>query len=270
MNNEDLRKINLFTKAYIKKQLDEFNIAKGKPVTIHSSLKAIGETEGGGEGLLSVLIDYFAKDGGIFSVPTHTWTSDVYDRRKAESCTGVLSKLAAAHSDAIRTLHPTHSLAVFGNDAADFASKDNNTDTPVNPGGCYGELLKRDGYILLVGVGHEKNTFIHCVEEMLNVPKRLTDYKVEKTIIHKDGREEKRHIKWFYEEEIPDVSVYFKKFEPAFRYHSCITDGFIGNAKAQLISTVKIKEIIELIYKNSEGRELLSDNTPLPENLYKI
>ncbi len=259
----------MFTKAYIKKQLEEFNIARGKPVTIHTSLKAIGETEGGGEGLLSVLIDYFTKDGGIFSVPTHTWTSDVYDRREAESCTGVLSKLAAAHPDAIRTLHPTHSLAVFGDNAENFAARDNKTDTPVNPDGCYGELFKKDGYVLLIGVGLNKNTFIHCVEEMLNVPKRLTDYKVERTIIHKDGREEKRLLNWFYEEEIPDVSVYFGKFEPAFRYHNCIIDGYIGNARAQLLSARKMKETIELIYKNSKGRELLSNHTPLDEILYK-
>ena len=259
----------MFTKDHIKKQLENFSIAKGKPVTVHSSLKAIGETEGRGEGLLSVLIDYFTEDGGIFTVPTHTWTSNIYDRRKAESCTGTLSKLAAAHPEGIRTLHPTHSLAVFGEGAEIFAGKDNKTDSPVNPEGCYGELLKRDGYVLLIGVGQEKNTFIHCVEEMMNVPNRLTESKVERTIIHKDGREEKRHLKWF-DNIIPDVSVYFGKFEPAFRYHNCIIDGYIGNAKAQLISTVKIKETIELIYKNNSGKELLNNNTSLPENLYKI
>ncbi len=261
----------MFTKAYIKKQLEEFNIEKGNPITVHTSLKAIGETEGGGEGLLSVLIEHFTADGGIFTVPTHTWTSDVYDRRKAESCTGVLSQLAAAHPDAVRTLHPTHSLAVFGNkqDTEIFASKDNKTDTPVNPDGCYGELFKRDGYVLLIGVGHDKNTFIHCVEEMLNIPNRLTKDKVERTIIHKDGRVEKRYLHWFYEDEIPDVSVYFGKFEPAFRYHNCITDGYIGNAKAQLLSARKIQETVELIYKNSNGKELLSNHIPLVESLYK-
>ena len=34
------------------------------------------------------------------------------------------------------------------------------------------------GKILLVGVGHERNTYIHSVEEVLNVPNRLSDMPV--------------------------------------------------------------------------------------------
>ncbi len=33
--------------------------------------------------------------------------------------------------------------------------------------------MERGGKILLLGVGHERNTFIHCVEEHLDVPDRL-------------------------------------------------------------------------------------------------
>ena len=64
------------------------------------------------------------------------------------------------------------------------------------------------------------------------------------------------------------MSVNFGKFEPAFRYHGCITDGFIGNAKVQLCTATKMKEVMELIYKRSAGRELLADNQPLDKNLY--
>ena len=59
----------MFTKDDILKQLGKFSIAKGKIVTVHTSLKAVGEVEGGAEALLSALIEYFTADGGLLSNP---------------------------------------------------------------------------------------------------------------------------------------------------------------------------------------------------------
>ncbi len=261
----------MLSKADILKSLEKFNIAKGKPVLVHTSLKAIGEIAGGAETLLSALIEFFAQNGGLLCVPTHTWDSEVLDLRRNDSCIGVLPRIAAGHKDAVRTLHPTHSMAVFGETKRVFAfcKGENQVDTPTSPDGCYGKIYKEGGYILLIGVGHEKNTFLHCVEEMLCVPKRLTKEKVERTIIHRDGSAEKRHLHWFYTDEIPDVSENFGKFEAAFRHHGCILDGTIGNAKVQLCSAKKMKEVLELINKRSGDKELLSDHMPLDEKLYK-
>ena len=40
----------------ILKQLEAFRTAQGKPVLVHTSLRAIGEIEGGADTLLSALI----------------------------------------------------------------------------------------------------------------------------------------------------------------------------------------------------------------------
>ena len=260
----------MLSKNDIKEQLQMLNLEKGKIVTVHTSLKAVGEIDGGGETLLSALIECFTSDGGLLCVPTHTWNSDVYDLRKAQSCIGVLPRLAAAHPDAIRTLHPTHSMAVFGERerAEAFVKNEQFADSPANPKGCYGKIYENDGYVLLIGVGQEKNTYLHCVEEMLDVSDRLTDYKVEKTIIHKDGTEEKRQLYWF-DEKIRDVSVYFPKFEKPFRLFGCIADARLGNAAVQVCTAQKMKEVIELIYKNNNFGELLDNNLPIDEKLYK-
>ena len=260
----------LLTKEKLYEQLKKFSHIKGKIVTLHTSLKAIGEIDGGGETLLSALIDFFTQDGGLLCIPTHTWDSDVYDRRVAHSCIGVLPQLAAAHPQATRTLHPTHSMAVFGerSKVEEFVKEEATADTPANPKGCYGKLLRDDGYVLLVGVGQEKNTFIHCVEEMLSVPDRLTDYKVEKIILHKDGREEKRYLYWF-DDKIPDVSVYFPKFETPFRQYGCIEDGYLGNAKVQVCSSRKMYQAIKEIYEKNNFGELLDNDLPIDEKLYK-
>ena len=252
------------------KQLEQFGEARGRIVTVHTSLKAVGEIEGGGETLLDALIEYFTQDDGILCIPTHTWNRDIYDLREAESCLGVLPRLAAAHPDALRTLHPTHSMAVFGEveKVRDFVKNEKIADTPANPKGCYGKIYEQDGYVLLIGVGQDKNTYLHCVEEMLDVPDRLTDYKVERTIIHKDGTEDKRYLYWF-DDKLPDVSEKFPKFEAPFRHFGCIKDGMLGNASVQLCNARKMKEVIELIYANNNGGELLGDDLPVDEKLYK-
>jgi len=261
----------MFTAESITEQLKNFNVPKGKIVTVHTSLKKVGEIEGGAETLLSALINCFATDGGLLSVPTHTWNSDIYDMNKAESCIGALPRVAAGHPDGIRTLHPTHSMKVFGEKkrVEEFTEDEAFADSPTPPGGCYGKIYREGGYVLLIGVGHDKNTYIHCVEEMLSVKNRLTDDKVEKRIILKDGSIQKRFLHWFDTRQIRDVSKFFGKFEPAFRHHECIVDGFVGNAPSQMCDAVKMKNVIELIYKNSGGKELLSDDTKLDESLYK-
>ncbi|MBE7033325.1 MAG: AAC(3) family N-acetyltransferase [Ruminococcaceae bacterium] len=262
----------MFSITELKEQLKKFCKQDGKVVIVHSSLRAIGAVEGGGEALLSLLIEYFTKNDGLLCIPSHTWISMKLDLRNYDSCLGILSSIAASHPLGTRSLHPTHSMVVFGekNRVEKFIENERFADTPTNPSGCYGNIIAEDGYVLLLGVDHTKNTLIHCIEEMLNVPGRLTTDQIETTIISKSGEEVKRKLFWFDESEIPDVSLHFGKFEPAFRYYDCICDGVLGNAPSQFCSAKKMKEVIELIYKNANGQELLADNLPLEPELYKI
>jgi aminoglycoside 3-N-acetyltransferase len=169
----------------------------------------------------------------------------------------------------VRTDNPTHSAVVFGNkEITDKLIKDESTAiTPTSPNGVYGKLFDFDGYILLVGVGQEKNTYIHAVEEILCIPDRLSELPMKMKVKYKNGEIIERDFHYMTER-IGDVSLYFPKYEPAFRKHGAISDGFIGNAKAQLCSARKIKEVVELIRKNSGGIELLADDTPINEKWY--
>lgn len=249
-------------------QISIFKVPDKTPVIVHSSLKSIGCIDGGAETLLSVLRKHFCKNGGLLCIPTHTWDSLVLDLTSPKSNIGALPTVAACHPDGIRSLHPTHSITVFGEGADKFVENEIFSDTPTNPDSCYGSIYNQNGYVLLIGVDQRKNTLIHCFEEMMSVKGRLTEDKIETTIIHKDGREEKRMLYWFDESKIPDVSVFFDKFEPAFRHYGCIIDGKLGNADVQLCNARKMKEVMDIIYKRANGKELLSDNTPLDEVLY--
>ncbi len=260
----------MITKQELINSFNSYN-TRGKPVTVHTSLKAIGEIEGGAMTLLDALIECFTRDGGLLVVPTHTWDTRVLDLRKSESCIGVLPCIAADRADGIRSLHPSHSVTVFGEriKAMEFVKNDAIVDTPTSPSGSYGKLYEQEGYILLIGVGQEKNTFIHCVEEMLSYSRYLPE-KVSSVIIHKNGQAEERMLYWFDGSKIPDVSDNFFKFEKAIDYYGGIQYDTLGNAKTQLCSAKITKEVIEKIYKNARGKELLADTSPLDEKLYII
>ena len=124
------------------------------------------------------------------------------------------------------------------------------------------------GYILLVGVGHNRNTYIHCVEEILGADNRVSAECREVAIKLKSGEIVKRSIKTHFTDYITAISKRFPKYEMAFRYHGAITDGFIGNAPTQSCDARIIKETIEKIRNNSGGIDPLYDDDEIPPKWY--
>lgn len=257
----------MFTKTDIIAQLDTFRVAVGHPVHVHSSLKAVGEVEGRGETVLSCLIDFFTQEGGMISFPAHTWNRNVLELHKKETCMGMLSKLALQRKDGVRSSNPTHSMVIFGEGAKEYAKWDENASSSTSPVGCYGKLYDTDGYILLIGVGQEKNTYIHAAEEQLGIPQRCTKEFYNTVLIDPQGSVIHKPMHLVFEE-FGDISHYFGKLEQAFRYHDGIVDGKIGDAKVQLCSARKIKYVLEMIHKNSNGQDFLLDNCALPVEWY--
>ncbi len=267
----------MLSKQDIIASLNKIGAPRDKVVIVHTSLRKIGNIEGGAEALLDALIEYFTADGGLLCIPAHTWgyqddkSVPTLDLCNPRSSIGTLPDIASRDSRGIRTLHPSHSMMVFGNKdkVLDFVSGEEKVETTASPDGCYGKIYKMGGYVLLLGVGQDKNTFLHCVEEMLGVNNRI-DYKkpISLTIKHLDGHIEERKLYQLYSEGILDVSMQFPNYEPAFRKHGCIVDGMMGNAKAQLCDVVKMKDVMSLIYERSNGEELLKDLTPINEEFY--
>lgn len=264
----------MYTREQLFKQLEAMNAPKRSVVLMHTSLRAVGEFEGRGEGLLDALIEYFTSKGGLFCVPTHTWANlsereakPTLDMRSAETCIGTFPNIAAAHPKAHRSIHPTHSMVVFGDSerAEEFISGEEKIDTSTSPLGCYGKIYDRGGYILLVGVAHANNTYLHSVEEMLDIPGRLSKEAVNCRVVLPDGTVTERKL----HHHIGHISENFPKYEPAFRHHGCIVDGFVGGAKTQLCDARKMKEVCELIYERSGRRDVIALDEVIDEKYWK-
>lgn len=178
-------KIGNYNKQQLKDQLKSMGLKGDETILIHSSMKSIGEVDGGADTVLDAWMEYF-KDG-LLLLPTHTWKTvnadnPVYNPQTTPSCVGLLTNMFMKRDGVIRSLHPTHSMAGYGKNAAEYLAGEEYNNTPCTPGGCYDRLKDAGGKVLLVGVGHERNTYIHSVEEVLNVPNRLSDMPMELVI----------------------------------------------------------------------------------------
>ena len=264
----------MFTKNDIWNQLEAMGAVPGGIVHMHTALRLVGEVEGGAVGLLDALIDYFTRDGGLFCLPTHTGDNFgkpiMLDMTSSDSCLGTFPIIATEDGRGLRTMNPSHSIVIFGDRerAMDYASNETKIDSPTSPNGCYGKLYDLDGSILLVGVGQEKNTYIHAVEEMFNTPNRMTKELYTFKVKSADGKISEQMMHWFDESAYGDVSLRFSKFEIPFRYHKIIKDGFVGNAPAQLCSARDIYRVLEKIYKNPDGKDPLANENSVPPKWY--
>lgn len=266
----------MYTKKDIFDQLEKMSAPRDGVVIMHSSLRSVGDVEGGGEGLLDAMIEYFTAEGGIFCVPTHTWgfigraDKITLDLTAAETNLGCFSRIAAADPRAVRTENPSHSMAVFGDGdrVLEFVRGEENVVDPTGADSCYGKLCRENGYVLLVGVTHNRNTYLHSVESMLGVPDRLTaDFK-KMTVKRKSGEIIEREMLCHHCSYTIDLSLRYPLFETAFRYHHAITDGYIGNAPTQLCNAEQMKKVVEMIWERSGHEDVLKDEFPINQGLY--
>ena len=68
----------------------------------------------------------------------------------------------------------------------------------------------------LLGVTHARNTFIHSVEEVLNVPNRLTDKPLQLTVADEAGVQHTVYMRRHYNAQQPHISEDFVKLEQAY------------------------------------------------------
>ena len=264
----------IHTKEDVFGQLSAMGMPRDRVVLMHSSLRLIGRVEGDAEGLLDALIEYFTAEGGLFCVPTHTWRSVgleiTLDMSDPITCLGAFSNIAAADPRGIRSQNPTHSMVVFGDRARalEFIADDEHVISGTAPESCYGKLYRDGGYVLLAGVAHNRNTYLHCVDEMLGVTNRLTAEPRDVAVRLASGEVIRRKLHTHKTDYTGDVSLRFAKYETAFRYHGAIRDGFLGNAPTQCCDARIMKDVMELIMKNSGGVDPLADEKILPTKLY--
>lgn len=122
------------------------------------------------EAVIETLIDLMHH--GTLVMPTMSWRlvtpqNPDFDELATPSHVGILAETFRTRYATHRSLHPTHSVAAFGRLAGSLTSGHHLDDTPCSLNSPYGRATREDAHVLLIGIGLERCTAIHHVEEMI-------------------------------------------------------------------------------------------------------
>lgn len=250
----------MHTKESLLNQLEKMQVNPKGTIIVHSSMKSIGEVAGGADTVINAFIE-FMKDG-LLVFPTHTWNTVHAQQPKfypdsTPSHIGILTELFRQHPSSIRSLHPTHSVAAIGKDAKEFTTGDEKFDTPAARESAWGKLLDREAKIILIGVGLDRNTFIHGIEEWFDIPDRLTQTHEPLVTVLSDGKEiavpSRRHIS--------SIARNYPKVEDFLVEKGAIEYAEFGDATVLVCDAVLLTKHIGTMLEIDP--ELFSNNKPL-------
>ncbi|MCL2514079.1 MAG: AAC(3) family N-acetyltransferase [Oscillospiraceae bacterium] len=240
----------MYTKKDLSANLAALNIEPRSTLMVHISYRAVGEVEGRGDTVLDALTEYMRP--GLLVLPSHTWNNvgtqnPVMDVLYTPSCVGALPELFRKRPGALRSLHPTHSLAAAGRDAAEFLSGEEHVETPCGKDGVYYKLWERDARILLIGVNFTRNTIIHGFEEWDGAEGTIQPNKTDLYVINYQGN--RLHTPQ-YRHCAPLGSETFGKLEVSALHRGILTIGRFGDADVRMVRAKPLRKMVAEIIKS--------------------
>ncbi|MCX7919981.1 MAG: AAC(3) family N-acetyltransferase [bacterium] len=245
----------MITKSDIINGLQNLGLQQGSIALVHSSLRSFGYVDGGAETVIDALLESVGETGTII-VPTLTGNAQqnaiippVFDPINTPCWTGMIPETFRHRKQAVRSLHPTHSVAAIGN-YAEYVTRNHETcETPCAMDSPYGKLVKLGGYILLIGCMHNSSTLLHLVEEIANSPYHLLPEPVDAQLIRSDGTTQIircRIHRWGWERD-------FNKIDSLLSDANIMHIGKIGKSTVRLIAA---RPMVELVLRELESDPL--------------
>lgn len=165
------------TENQLAENFERIGLYEGDSVIVHSSFRSLGSVDGGPETVIRALLRVLGRRGNLM-LPTFNYLvkeGEVFDPAQTPGLTGIITEVGRKFPGAVRSLNPTHSVAVLGPDA-EALTRDHLSVRAAGIGGPTDRLAKRGGKVLLLGVGHISNSMIHVGEEYAGVPKAPWDF----------------------------------------------------------------------------------------------
>jgi len=230
----------------------EIGLEKGDSLIIHSSLSSLGHVEKGADGVIAALLEAIGPSGNLM-LPAFNYPRPLpepyYDPKNTPGRAGIIPETGRKRPDAVRSLHPTHSVAVIGPDAKQLTdghllTRAFGKSSPID------RLAKAGGKVLLLGVAHTSSSTIHIGEEYAAIPKGswydgpLPMVK----ILMPDGKIVEHQL-----DTSSSCSTAFNAVEYSLRQHNEISDQRLGKAKIQLMSgAAVIRRVVEMIDQKAD------------------
>ena len=172
--------------------LSAVGMRPGQTVMVHCSLSALGYVCGGARPVIEALLQMVGETGTIM-MPTQSWKNldpasgvhwqepqewwqlirdnwPAYDKRITPTNTmGAVAEMFRTWPGTLRSDHPARSVAANGQHAQ-FLTENHDLSNIFGDGSPIARLYDLDGYVLLVGVGYDKNTSLHLADARAQYP----------------------------------------------------------------------------------------------------
>lgn len=230
------------------RHLKALGLEAGDWVAVHSSMKSIGWVEGGPEAVISSLIKAVAP-GGLVMMPLFTIPDEeLIDLAVKPTYLGLLPETFRNFPGVVRSLHPTHSVGIYGPEAQGIAESHRNL-TYIGHGSPYHQLALNNGWVLHMGTTFNSSSIIHLAEVLAEVPYLDISYpRFEKSFTARamDGslvRAEPR--------EIPGDSKMFYLVQEEMDRRNLLRKGMIGQAVSIMARASEILDVaVEMMREN--------------------
>lgn len=240
------------TRESLSNDLRELGLATGDSVIVHSSLSSLGYVDGGAATVIKALMDVVTLDGAIV-MPTQTTQlrhptlaiEPVTDPDEVEnqlnempvfdpSITptarmGTVPELFRTLPGVVRADHPLYSFATWSRSGAEIAGTQR-LKMSLGKGSALDHLYRRDGKVLLLGVGFIRCTTFHHAEYSVDATQTTRPL----APVTNAGRDA---IEWQPVEEIcfmDDDTI--MRLGVAFESERGVMTGPVGSAEARLFS----------------------------------
>jgi aminoglycoside 3-N-acetyltransferase len=174
--------------------LSDLGVRPGMTVLLHSSLSALGWVCGGPPAVIDALESRLGP-GGTLVVPTHSgnnsdpalWVAPpvpeswwpvirssmpAFDRQRTPTrAMGAIADSVLRHPRMHRSDHPQVSFAAVGHHAKEITAG-HRIDEQLGITSPLGRIYDLEGSVLLLGVGHDRNTSIHLAEYLATWPSK--------------------------------------------------------------------------------------------------
>jgi aminoglycoside 3-N-acetyltransferase len=198
--------------------------------------------------VIRALLEVIGPQGTIlmpaFSFPLNSQDEPIFDVRETPSCVGLITEVFRREYAAYRSIHLSHSYAAAGPLAAELTVHRLDI-TPCGEDSPLGKFMRRDGKILLLGVGYNVCTAFHVVEEQIKAP--YMTFKINPKAKYRINGEMFALPSKILER---GFSYDFTIMENEFRAQGIIQEGKVGGAAATMLSSRSFTECVERRLKN--------------------